>query len=354
MLSYRDRPRRSRAPLFFFLIALFFVSANYLLADKAHAAHGEMTVEFAELELTKRGPRLVLDYRMKPRDWRAVKRAGITPRLNLYLRDRRRGEFSYAYSIPLERRAGIVKYPKELELRGTRVVELEVVGFAGFDRVTQTRYGEACGERVRLRVDRRAGRVSNPHRNRTGHGGGHVDQVDHAHDRQDGGTVRGRPGRTRVVDTAAIIEACKDVSSTIDVSDCLQRARALSRRADPVATVRACGKTSPFNSRVLECLDKAKEVKVATARVIEACDDATDFPSKLNRCLDRAAAHRHRGVVRVIETCDEVTTFSSQFESCIATSEPLGVRADRVIRACDAATSFRSQFNACLIEAGKV
>lgn len=355
MLDYRRRRRPSRGTVFLFLLALVFVGANYLLADKAHAAHNpDMTVEFDKLELVKRGPQLVLDYRFARGEWRQMRAAGITPQLNLYVRERgSRSGFAFAYSLPLERRAGEVVYPREVKVRGTKVVELEVVGFAGFNRVTQTRFGDACGPRVRLRLGReRGGHAHHPQHPSPGHGAGHDD---HASDGDDhGGTVHGRPARQRRARTAAILAACKEASSSINASTCLAAARELPAHADAVATVKACGASSNWTSQIVRCLGAAKEVRVETAAVVRACDEATQWSSELDACIARASDYRFRSVARTITTCDEVTTFGSEFSQCLDKGKRLGARADRIIRACEAATNWTSEFNACLDEAGRV
>lgn len=333
-LSYRSRRRPSRASVFFFLLALLFVGVNYFLADEAHAAHPtDMTVEFQNLELIERKGGLIINYEVQRRSWRGMRQADMDPRLNLYTRDRRRQGFEFAFSVELDSRIGRIELPKQVKLRGTRVVEMEVVGFSGFYRVTQTRFGDACDAKVRLRVQRGNG---NGH---GGHAGG-----GHGHDHDDHDDHHERPGYT----TAQLINACKASAHSTNVSSCITKANALPRGVDVPATIRACGNATQWNSEFNTCMDRAKSVRNDPAGVVAACDEATQWNSELSTCISKAARHTGPRVAAVIKACGEATQWNSEFNACLDGSRSLGARPARTIKACADATTWNSEFNSCL------
>ena len=310
--SYRSRRRPSRSSLFFFLLALLFIGVNYFLADDAYAAHDpEMTVEFDALELTQSRGQLVLDYAVSRSDWRAMKRAGMTPRLNLHTPDRNGRAFSFAYSLELESRLGRIDLPKAVKLRGKRVIKLKVVAFSGFSRVAQTRFKDACGDSVRVRV-------ANPRANRGHH-------------------------------AAAIIKACKEFSHSHDVSGCVERAQRLRANVPPARTIEACGRVTKWNSDFNACMDEARAFRSdEPSKLIAACGAQTKWDSEFLACMQRVSSWTSRGASAMVNACGEATRWSSEFNSCLDKSGNLGQRGARVIRACDEATQWNSDFTSCL------
>jgi hypothetical protein len=335
-LSYRQRRRPSRASIFFFLLALVFVGANYLLADEAHAAHNpDMTVEFASIEVVKDGRKLVVNYEISRQDWREMRRAGIAPRLNLHTRDAKRNRFQFAYSSELESRLGRIEYPRAVRLGGTRVVQLAVVGYAGFNRITQTRFGESCDERIRLRV-------------RRGNGGHYADN-DHHDDHDE--PVQDRPTPTHANQTAAIIKACKTHSGSTNVAPCLKQARDLPRRANAVATIRACGDATKWASEFQMCMGEAKKIESQTAGFVAACNTQTQWNSELKGCLRQVADWTAPTRPAVVTACGDATEWNSEFVACLKRADQLGASGDRIIGACSQATSWDSEFRKCLDQA---
>ena len=171
-------------------------------ATSAFAQGRALDVEFKDVDaVAKRGGALTVEYTIKKRSWRELKREGITPRINLYVeRENRRG-YNYAYSVELDRRSGRIEYPREfVNVRGMRTVEFEVVGFAGASRVDRVTYGSECASKIRVALARR------------GKGGG--DRVD-----------RDRPRRGA---RAQLVAACeRQTKYSSELNRCIDEAAAL-------------------------------------------------------------------------------------------------------------------------------
>lgn len=307
-----------------FLLAVLFLSAT-LAAIPAFAEHPtDIEVKFQQLDVGVERGELTVSYAIAPNDWQEMRAAKIQPRLNLFTPANRRRAYDFRYSLPLTDRRGTVTFPREIKLRGSKLVELQVVGFSGYYHVARTSFGERCDERVRVRVRRgRQGR---------GHGQGY------GHNPHQGGPHKG--------EEALLVEACGEASK-MNVSDCIKLASKLDRRF-AVQTVEACGAHSSFPSDLNSCLDRARKfTHFSPAPSVLACGESTQFTSDMNRCLDRAARH-DREPSRVIAACDEATQFSSDFNKCIDNSRELGRRAEHVIEACDQNSRWRSDFHTCV------
>jgi hypothetical protein len=289
---------------------------NYLLADEAHATtNPEMTVEFTHLAVDVRNDAVTLNYEVARDDWRAMRRKSVEPRVNIFTRDARRGAFTYAYSAALESRIGRITYPPTVKLRGTRVVELEVVGYSGIYRVSQTRFGENCGERVRVRV----GAATSPNSDRNTH----IDRPRReAFDRPNPRTRRDhRPRHLRPhVDVAAIIDACRTYAPHRDTADCIADARAQADIWRAADTVEVCGSSTKWAHDFRDCMKVAQPVRFGAADVIEACERQTDWPHERNACVKEAASWERPGAADVIDACGEATRFDHEFDSCLEES----------------------------------
>ena len=305
-----------------FVIALVFIMFAGIPA--AFADSGDLKAEFRELDVKQRRAGIEIDYKITRPSWRAMKKAGVQPRLNLYTKGRR-GDLNFRYSVQLDKRKGEIQLPKEIKIRGSKVVELEVIGFNGFYRVANTALGERCAPRLRIALGR-----------------GH-------HDGKGKGKLVDREERNF---GPKLVKACKAATDSSNVSRCIAKAGAL--RHDPIATVKACGANTRWGSDFNRCLDTAATfTRFSAAPSVLACGAATDWASDLNNCMKQAQTHK-REPGRIIQACDEATTYSSDLKRCIKNASLLGRNADSVVAACSEGNRWSSSFHSCVEEAGEI
>ncbi len=313
---------------------IFLVTAVIALLGFFGSAFGyenpDMDIEFKELQATQKRSGIQLQYTVKKGDWRKVKSAGIQPRLNLYTRTHH-GNFDFRYSVPLNSRSGTIGFPAEIRTRNGKQIEIEVVGFSGFNRISRSTFGERCQPRLRLSV--RGKSPNHPpkgYKKGKGHGHGHGSNF-----------------------TAKLVEVCGSHSHSSRVSDCVSRAAAFPQH-QAVEVVKACGAHTRYSSEFNRCMDKAAKLSHTPAATVNACGAATKWTSELNHCLDDSAKFVRHSPASTIKACDAATKWNSDFRRCVKQSATLGRNGDAVIRACSNASRFSSEFHQCVKDSARV
>lgn len=276
----------------------------------------DLEMKMKQLSAEQIRGRLVIDYKISKKSWKAARRAGITPRLNLYTGN----SDNFRYSVILSGRSGKLELPKELRLKRHDRVQVGLVGFNGFHHIARTSLGERCAETVSIPIHRK--RVRPRPRPHQGHP--HAD--------------RG---------PAKIINACSQAVTSHEVDNCIKLGSALPRKEAP-SVIKACGEQTQWDSEFRSCMKIAQKIKHDNpAQTVNACGTATKWNSEFNSCLKQSRQFGY-SPVRNIEACDAQTRWNSEFTKCFSESKPFGRHAARVIRACGDATSWNSDFNQCM------
>ena len=328
-------------------------------ATSAFAQGRALDVEFRDVDaVARRGGALTVEYTIKKKSWRELKREGITARINLYVeRENRRG-YNYAYSVELDRRSGRIEYPKEfVNVRGMRTVEFEVVGFAGASHVDRVTFGSECASKIRVALARE------------GRPGG--DGVDN--DRP----LRGARARlvaacerqtkfssefNRCIDEAAALQL-EVAASVVDfcggqtrfatgLYTCIESAATL--RHDPIASIKACGAVTKFDSEVKACVQLAASFDRPAAPSVAACGAQTRFNTGFNSCLKAARDVPGRRVGQLVEACGVASKFDQGLVSCVKAASGLGRDRVALVNQCDAATRYDSDLKKCLVRVGRI
>jgi hypothetical protein len=326
-------------------------------ATSASAQGRALDVEFKDVDVVAaRGGALTLEYTIKQKSWRELKRAGISPRINLYVeREDRRG-YSYAYSVELDRRNGRIEYPRELvNVRGMRTVEFEVVGFSGANRVDRVTFGSECASTIRLAIARRGkpggGGVDRP-------GRGARAQLVAACERQ----TKFSSELNRCIEEAAalpvafaapVVDECgAQTRHATGLYACIEGAATL--RHDPVASLQACGAATKYDTEMKACVKRAASFDRPAAPVVTACGAQSRFNSGFNRCLDAAREVSGNRVGQLVEACGAATQHDQGLASCVKTASGLGRDRVALVTQCDAATRYDNELKSCLVRAGRI
>lgn len=333
------------------LMAIATLGATLTTAAPEAAAQqrsGDYTASFRELSMSHHRGQWSIDYKLGKRSWRALKDAGINPQLAIYAPAGNRYEFLYA--ADLTAREGRLVLPPRMGLRDARTVEIRVVGYKGFSRVSATAFGRESGRRVRIAL-----------------GGGHGHHGHHGHHNPGPGpdVVPGPgPGHTTttVVVTepapprnwaAEVINACKRHTK---FSSDFNRCQSLGMKQPPYiapAVVDACGTNGRGDGgRLTTCLELASGLKVDRVETARACAARAKFSSEVRECMSAAASH-HYMPSEAVKACGKYSKFSSEFKACMDNSASLGRGKLGIIEACGQNSKFSSEMTRCLQNASR-
>lgn len=334
-----NTPLRTSARPITRLILAMLAAAAVMVGFSATAAAApndrDVDVTFKELEVYRQGDSVVLDYTITKPTWREMRRAGIEPRLNVFTSGRRSSREVFRYSTLLDRREGRIVYDRrDLRLRNSRELVVDVVGFNGPHQVGDVSFRRQCDDRVRVVVSKRRG---HPH---------HADNGPRGHLRP-----AARPARSL---RAQIIRACQEQTRyDSDLNRCVERGMKLPAR-DVVATIGACGDASRHSSGLMSCLDEARELSTNVAGTVRACDAATSYDTDLRACLDEAAAYGQVNAAPVIRACDEHTSHGWELKRCVESALELERERVATVDACGEATSYSQQLQRCIEDADEM
>lgn len=332
-----------------FLTMLYCAGALLLLMTGTALAGDDPDIDLELTELrvyTAKDGDAMLDYTIARKSWRALRDAGIEPRLNIFSPNRR-GRYVYRYSVPLKAKHGSVLYNrKDVDLEGVSSVKVEIVGYNGANRVGRLTLGATCEQSLSVDVEhaRRKGGGGRG-RDESGHDGGHHDHHDDHHGHGD----RDRDDRPRKASRAEIISACdRQTSYSSELDDCVEEALKLPFGAVADKVVDACGDATSYGSGLEDCLQEVAKVKGRPVEVVKACDAATSYDSEVKSCIKEAADFGHRSAGAVIAACDAHTSYSSELRSCVRAAKKLDREHAAIVNACGEATSYSSELDRCI------
>ena len=299
-------------------------SAHAQGRDRPHARL--ITPEFTLLEIQDQGDVVTLDYAIEPRSWRAIRQAGILPRLHVYVPNRR-GLHVFRDSVEIRGPQGQIQYaPGDLRLRGAQTLEVELVGQAGGRAIRRIALGDACDDRLRVPIQplRRVKIiVADP-------------------------APPIRPARPVPSRRADLIDACRAAATfDSDFGRCLAQASMLHHPEAP-GIVHACAAATKFSSDLFQCIDQAGQIAVNPVHVTRSCGAATTHASDLHACLTAATRYARHDASPVVDACARHTRFGSDLAACVTASQEIRGGRVSVIEACGQATRFRSDFEQCL------
>lgn len=298
------------------------------------------TASFRHLEMSRQRGAWTLDYKLNKRSWRAIKGAGIQPQLLIYAPAGDRYEFIYA--ADLTAREGRLILPGRMGLRGARTVELRVVGYKGFSRVSATAFGRESGRRVRIALG--GGRVD--------HGPGHGPGHGHGHTTTTVVVTEPAPARPPRNWAAEVINACKRHTK---FSSDFNRCQSLGMKQPPViaaALVDACGTGRADGGRLNTCLALSANLQSDHVETARACAARAKFSSEVSSCMKAAANHRFMPS-EAVKACGKHSKFDSEFTACMTHSATLGRGKLGIIEACGQNSRFSSEMTRCLKNASR-
>lgn len=301
----------------------------------------DIDLELTELRVhTSREGDATLDYTIARKSWRALRDAGIEPRLNIFSPNRR-GRYVYRYSVPLKAKHGSILYNrKDVDLEDAESVKVEIVGYNGAYRVGRMTLGATCEQSLSVSVEHARRKREKGHHGGSG-GGTRGDRDDDRRDRDD--------DRRQKASRADIISACdRHTSYSSELDKCVEMGVALPFGAVADKVVDACGEATSFGSGLKTCLENVASVKGRPVEVVKACDAATSYDSELKSCIKEAADFGHRSAGAVIAACDAHTSYSSELKSCVRAASKLDREHVAIVNACGEATNFSSELKRCI------
>ena len=318
----------------FSMASLLLVTVWMIPSAIASPNDRNLTARFSKLQVAQGDHKIAIKYSLTPSSWNAFRRAKIEPRLNIYSLDHRKARYVYRYSTKLRSRSGTITYArKDIRLRQSKTVEIQVVGFRGTKQIARSVHGKQTAKRLRLVVrDKREHACEDDDKT--------VKHPKKPHRKRDRG-----PRSARQAD---IIRAC-DANTTFDseMNKCLLDAKKLTA-SNPVAIINTCGQATFFNSDFRKCLDGAAKIAVAPAATIKACDDVTDFGADFGRCLTKSASYKHTNPAPVVRACGRHTDFGSDLGKCIDSARGVHGNRAKVVDICGRATNFGSELLGCV------
>ncbi len=350
-------------------LSLAAIMALMMVLGSATAASAQgraLDVEFKDVDVVaQRGGKLTLEYTIKKSSWQELRKSGIKPRLNLFVeRDNTRG-YNFAYSVELDRRKGRIEYPDVVNVRGTRTVEFEIVGYEGVSRVDRVTYGSECASKIRLAIARKGkkqGRVEDREedrsRDRVRPGRGARAELVAACERHTNYSSE----LNKCLDEAAalpleraalVVDVCGDQTKyPSELYSCVKGASAL--RHDPVASIQACGAATKFDSELKACVKLAATFDRPAAAVVAACSNQTRYDSGLQGCMKAAKGVGGGRVGALVEACGAASQHDQGLVSCVKTAGGLGRDRVALVGQCGAATRYDTELMSCLVRAGKI
>lgn len=131
------------------LLLAAFAITSIGFPSNAHAK--KINVEFDDLQVTQQRDRLLVDYTIRSKDWRKIRKHNITPTLELYTANNRRRRSTTIATERLHNRSGtLVIRRANLSPRADVFVELN--GTRGRRYINRVEYGRQRGSAIQLAV----------------------------------------------------------------------------------------------------------------------------------------------------------------------------------------------------------
>lgn len=140
------------------LLAVFTIT-SLALAPNAYAK--KIEVEFDDLHITQEHDRLVVDYSIRSKDWKELRKRDITPTLDVYTDQARHRRPTTLASERLRQRSGTLVI-RRTQLHPRQDVFIELNGSRGKHYISRIEYGRQRGQSIQLAVNRPAYRPAPP------------------------------------------------------------------------------------------------------------------------------------------------------------------------------------------------
>ncbi|MFU8803304.1 MAG: hypothetical protein ACNA8W_05805 [Bradymonadaceae bacterium] len=141
-------------PAIFALLLVAIVGVTLGLSSDAHAQN--VNVKFDRLDVTQERNQVVVNYAINSKDWRKIQHHRISPSLDLYVDQGRRGRSTYLTGQTLRHRTGTLVFRGTQLSRHQNDVDVMLSGNRGRAKINRVSLGRQKGGSVQVAVMRPA------------------------------------------------------------------------------------------------------------------------------------------------------------------------------------------------------
>lgn len=325
-----------RSLLFTLALAALTILSMAISAPVQAQNRTDLEVTFNTLEIIESERGITVAYEVTRGDWRRLQNAQISPRLDLYLPNRRGTEYTLHSGQILESRTGRLFYRGAALPHRRSEVSLELVGEEKRTHIVSIRLRENRGKQIRVSF-----------------GGVEVEAVVETvtetapqpapKRRRD--SYRRHREQDVIVDQTVVVDQNVVVNEEVYVD---YHEEVYVEQDYGPDIIRACQRHTNFASDFDACVARAQQYYGYMAvGVIDACGQHSNFGSDMTRCLDIGLTFV-LDPTPSIRACGEATNFASDMHSCMQAAAPAQIDAAPAIRACGQATNFGSDLIRCV------